>query len=394
MGMMDQLTLLFFVVFGGMGKDLPQAIAVDGKGQAIVAGTSASDNFPTSEGAPQPKPKARAWTPILTKLSPGGEQRLYSTYLGGSGHSYGASVATDVEGNVCLAGATASDNFPVTAGAAQTKFGGSGGRRGAGDAYVAKFDPDGKLIYASYFGGSSDDGATAVAISEAGECIIGGFTTSGDLPATPKSAYPKRPPGTLSGFLAVLSPDGASLTYATFMPHDVSVMKLISDGATFVAGRDHLSKIAHNGKREAWSVAISRNEGDWTRALSLDGPDHLRIVSESAKGGKGTILRVRTSDGTIAGSIPFGETAPTTIHSLVVDSAGQLWIAGSTGQPEEAFVAVLDSDGKQLQHRNAGPQAEQRVRALTLDSQGAALAIGESDEDIFLWKLALRRRPQ
>ncbi|MFN7933678.1 MAG: hypothetical protein U0R19_10140 [Bryobacteraceae bacterium] len=384
---MDALLLLYFAVFGGGGRDFPQAITVDGTGHAIVAGTSASDNFPTSAGAAQAKPKARAWTPFLAQLSADGNQRVFATYLGGGAHSYGSATAVGRDGAVCLAGATSAADFPVTASAAYTKFGGTGGRRGAGDAYVAKFDAAGKLVYASYFGGASDEGATSVAMTAAGECVAAGFTTSGNLPTTHKAAYEKRPAGKLSGFLAVFSPDGKQVTYATYLPHDVSAMQMTAGGICYVAGKEWVSKIGCKGKRAQWSVAVGSGEGEWTRALALDGTEHVRAVRESGPG-KGSIVRLRAKDGHQEGAIPYGETGFTAVHAVAADGE-RLWIAGSSGQPERAFVAVLDANGKELMRHDAGDKGEERIRALATGPGGTVFAAGEAAEDVFVWKLRI-----
>lgn len=381
---MDSLLLLYFAVFGGGGWDFPQAITVDGAGHAIVAGTSSSDNFPTSAGAAQAKPMTRAWTPFLAEMSVDGKHRVFATYLGGSAHGYGSAAAANRDGSVCLAGATAASDFPVTAGTAQTKFGGAGGRRGAGDAYVAKFDAAGKLVYASFFGGTSDDGATAVAMTASGECVAAGFTTSGNLPTTHKAAYEKRPAGKLSGFLAVFSSDGKQVTYATYLPHDVSAMRMTADGVCFVAGKEWVSKIGCKGKRAQWSVAAGSGEGEWTRALALDGADHVRVVRETGPG-KGQIVRMRSKNGKVEGTIPYGETGFTAVHALAADGR-RMWIAGSSGQPERAFVALLDANGKEVLRHDAGDK-EERVRALAMGPGGTVFAAGEAADDVFVWKL-------
>ena len=69
----------------------------------------------------------------MTKLDPTGSALVYSTYLGGSGGDEGSGIAIDSAGNAYGTGHTSSPDFPTTAGAFQTSFGG-----GFEDAFVVK----------------------------------------------------------------------------------------------------------------------------------------------------------------------------------------------------------------------------------------------------------------
>ena len=62
-----------------------------------------------------------------------------------------------------------------------------------GDAFVAKFSPDGALVFSTFLGGSGSDVPSLIAVDAAGSVYISGTTTSSDFPAvgaalTPKSA--------------------------------------------------------------------------------------------------------------------------------------------------------------------------------------------------------------
>lgn len=86
---------------------------------------------------------------------------------------------------MCVAGRTTNATGIATAGAFQTTFGG-----GTYDAFLASFDADGNLLWATYFGGSGDDMAYSVAVGNYGDIFVTGQTNSTDFPTlNPGSPY-------------------------------------------------------------------------------------------------------------------------------------------------------------------------------------------------------------
>jgi hypothetical protein len=75
----------------------------------------------------------------------------FTAILGGGGQDFALAVTTDAAGATYVAGLTYSPDFHVTPGAFQTKMGGTC------DAFIAKFAPDGTLVWSTYVGGILDD---------------------------------------------------------------------------------------------------------------------------------------------------------------------------------------------------------------------------------------------
>ncbi len=101
------------------------------------------------------------------------------------------------------------------------------------DVYVTKLDPAGNIVYSTYFGGSADDVATAMAVDPSGNVYVTGTTTSLDFPVT-KGAYAT----TGGSFLFKLNPDG-SVGYSTyFAPGGTNPgwIAVDSSGSTYIAG--------------------------------------------------------------------------------------------------------------------------------------------------------------
>ena len=113
---------------------------------------------------------------FVTKLSSTGSALVYSTFLGGTGSDAATSIALDQTGRAILGGYTSSANFPVV-GAPQSAF------EGAFDAFASVLDSGGaNLVFSSYFGGSSDDRAYAVAALAGNNLLLAGVTASTNFP--------------------------------------------------------------------------------------------------------------------------------------------------------------------------------------------------------------------
>ncbi len=126
--------LVYSTYLGGTSEDFGEGIAVDTAGNAYVTGSTTSTNFPTTAGAFQTTYGGGDYDAFVTKLNPTGTALVYSTYLGGTGLDEGSAIAVDTAGNAYVTGTTSSADFPTTAGALQTTYGG-----GDYDAFVAKF---------------------------------------------------------------------------------------------------------------------------------------------------------------------------------------------------------------------------------------------------------------
>ena len=163
----------------------------------------------------------------------------FSTFVGGTAAE---AIAVDSAGNIYVAGATASVDFPVTAGAFQTALAGGTCYNlfdivPCSDISIAKFSSDGStLLYATLLGApSSFESTTAITAGPSGNLYITGTTARPYM-------FPKlKPlPGQAVGerFVAELSADGSSLIYATALPITANSKALAVDasGAVYLTG--------------------------------------------------------------------------------------------------------------------------------------------------------------
>jgi hypothetical protein len=96
---------------------------VDSAGNAYVTG-SAGEKFPTTPGAFQRHSGGNATDAFVTKFNATGSALFYSTYLGGTGGTFGQAIAIGRSNSAFVTGYTGSTDFPVTPGVFQPIFGG------------------------------------------------------------------------------------------------------------------------------------------------------------------------------------------------------------------------------------------------------------------------------
>jgi hypothetical protein len=135
-------SLKYSTYLGGTGGDTAFGIKADGSGNAYVAGTTASTDFPLPPGPLQATRLNASGDAFIAKLNPAGggaSDLLYATYYGGSGSGasadQGLGIAIDSASppNAYITGETFSTNLPVL-----SALSSGGSLHGTSDGYVAK----------------------------------------------------------------------------------------------------------------------------------------------------------------------------------------------------------------------------------------------------------------
>jgi gliding motility-associated-like protein len=158
--------LIFSTYTGSTIDNWGTTAAYDSHKNVYTAGIVHGVGYPVSLGAYQPSFSGE-WDIGIFKFDPTGTQRLYATYLGGASADMPHSLFVNSFNELIVFGTTGSTDFPVTAGAYQTTFGGGQNINyfssihfpSGSDIFVCRLSADGTQLEAStYVGGSDNDG--------------------------------------------------------------------------------------------------------------------------------------------------------------------------------------------------------------------------------------------
>lgn len=368
--------IVYATYFGGSGYDDPSALAVDSAGNVYFAGTTSSINFPA---APQGGTNvASGGTDVfVTKLDPAGKNVLYSLILGGSDDDEGFAIAADPAGNVYVTGDTLSTNFPTVKPYQSSN-------RGSWDAFVARVDPSGALIYSTYLGGGAkqpcgcdpEDGGYAIVADADGNAYLTGVAYSADFPTTIGTG--SRTPDNGEAFVTKLGPDGRVVFSALIGGADWEAgfaIGLESSGTISVAGDTLSTDLPITDGVVQSKLAGGTNTGDvWVAKINPLGSSQDFLLALTYLGGSSDddvyALQVDSSGNVILTGPTLSTDFPTTAGVLQPTFAG----GSDTG---DAWVAKLDSTLKaSIFVTYFGGTSDDDAEGLALDASGIIFVMG------------------
>jgi hypothetical protein len=364
--------LVYSTFLGGTADDATQSIAVDSNGNAVVAGTTGSSDFPAVNAIGTFSGPANTSQLFITSIAATGAALNYSGIVGplvtpvpfgtpSPAISQATPLALDPSGNAYVTTQTLISSFPTTPSAIAPVPANSP----SAILVALKVSPAGSLVYSTAIPGRAATGTgnpapntffqRAVAVDSAGSFYIAGQANDG-LPATlgvigpafasdsgPAVFFPQE------GFLLKLNPAGSALTYATYIPSTsrVTAMRLDSAGNAYLGG-----------VTSSASLAVSPNAFATTNGCSICQSGYLLKVNSQA---------TATLGGTYVHGAPPLQTEAGTVDGIALDSGGNILVSGidsgtlptvkplSQTQSNGSFIAELSSDFSSLLFSSAGP---------------------------------------
>jgi hypothetical protein len=225
-GVAPTLTYCTYLGTNSTGDVIIGGVTVDSSANAYVAGSTSNEanGFPLLK-AFQGTYGGGSSDGFVMKIRPKGQgsaDLVYATLLGGSGMDevLGIGLDSSLAPKVYVTGETQSPDFPVTAGAYQSKLTASPVVSGSGNAFLAVIAQDPvsaqtSLSYSTYLGGSGADQGLSIAVAAPASVYISGQTNSANFPWR-DNMQPFN--GAADAFLTKLDPTSsgaASLLYGT-----------------------------------------------------------------------------------------------------------------------------------------------------------------------------------
>ena len=305
--------LIYSTYVGGSDQDFGHALAVDSAGNAYVAGTTKSSNFPVTGGAfdrslniPPNCPRCATDNTdgFVFKLNAAGSALSFSTYLGGTDIDSPRGIAVDSSGSAYVTGETLSTDFPTTAGAFQRTL------RGDNDMFVTKLNPTGSaLSYSTLLGGSLADDGQRIRVDASGNAYAMGFSRSTDFPTT-TGAFDRTPNGDFDVTVSKLNATGSGLVYSTYLGG---------------SGSDSGGGLAVDAAGNAF-VAGSTGSPNW--------PTTAGAFDTTYNNGDAYVTKLNPAGSALIFSTLVGGSAGENFSGIVLDTAGRSWLTGSTSSTD------------------------------------------------------------
>lgn len=341
-------TLIFFTYSGSTADNWGFTATYGKDGSFYGGGIAFGNGFPISSGAYQ-KSYNGDFDIAIIKLSPDGRNRIYATYIGGSGADQPHSLIEDPQGNLIIAGRTSSDSsYPVTSG-------GNVGKGGGFDIVVTKLNATGSALIGSMrIGGTSDDGVniaddhsntlqslkrnygddarSEVLLDGSNNIYVASCSSSADFPTTP-GAFQTKLNGKQDAVVLKINPNCNALMFSTLLggsDNDAAyVLTFGSTGSIYVAGGTASPDFFNNISTANVIKPTNANLG------SADGKDPC----------DGFVVEL-SNNGTVATRGTYiGTDKADQIYGIETDKFGFIYIMGTSGGNMKVINAAYSTPG-------------------------------------------------
>ncbi|MDX2245824.1 MAG: T9SS type A sorting domain-containing protein [Bacteroidia bacterium] len=341
--------------FGGPEDDRSMAIALDASGNVYTTGTfQGAADFDPGTGTSTLTANGNADI-FIHKLDADGNF-VWAKSFGGSSNDTVSSLAIDESDNIYTGGAF-QGTVDFDPGAGTSNFTANGNR----DAFVQKMNTNGDFLWARSFGGSADEGVSALATDGAGQVY-----TAGSFGATVDFD-----PGAGTSSLTAM---GTTDIYIQKMDANGNFLWVKSFGGSAV---DEISAIATDAAGKLFSTGSYQGTADFDPGAG--------ISNMNANGGSDVFVHAMDANGDFLWAKSLGGNSDDSGHALEVDATGNVYTAGSfegtadfdpgsetmnleANGGKDVFVQTMDANGNFLWAKSFGGSGDDRANSIQVDA--------------------------
>ena len=302
--------LIWGTYYGGPQVDWAYCVSRDAAGNAVFGG--GTDSYSNIATAGQHQVVINGYSDaMLGKFSSSGDL-LWATYYGGSDAETIYGIACDNNSNIIAYGITFSNDGIATPGAFKTT---RTAYAGCTNAFIAKFDPNGLLTWATYFGGEWSEQATAIAVDHNNDIVITGGTSSMTGIATPGAFQ-----ATYDGGSNEQSLDKEDIFLAKFSSSGARIWSTYYGGPGF----DRADGVSIDPEN---NIVITGN----SYSSNMSTPGTFQPIIDVANSESGFVSKFSGSGSLIWGTY-FGKGGYGSVGlGIAVDKTGNIYVVGQTG---------------------------------------------------------------
>lgn len=324
---------------------------------------------------------------------------VFSTYSGSKGDNFGFTATYDTAGCLYAGGIVDAETrpYPVTTGAFQTVYGGSGAGSEpvylACDVSISKYSPDGtKLLYATYLGGSDDEYPHSLFVDPQNNLLVLGTTLSNNFPIHRDSNVQNSNKGGYDIFISKLSNNGSQLLAGTYIGGNNS------DGfQDEFAGSPLIYNYADNYRGDI----TTDNKGNIyiaTCTRSTNFPTTTNAYQRTSQGSTDAVVLSLTPNlSKFRWSTLLGGIDDDAAYSIKIDDSAHVYVGGGTysvnfpmlgnsykkslsfGNVDGFIVRMRQNDGLYQQGTFFGTDVYDQIYFIDLDPNGKVFFTGQTE---------------
>jgi hypothetical protein len=413
---------------GGPGSELANTVKLDGFGFVYFGGSTTSSSGIATSGAHQTTFGGGAISDMfLAKFDLNGN-RIWTTYIGGSGDDQLFGLTADASANIYFTGSSGSTSGIATPGAYQTT------NAGQTDLVVGKISTSGVMQWCTYLGGTLNDVGYAIDYNSNGICVVGTTVSTAGI-ATAGAAQTSFGGGSFDGIICRFT-DAGALSWSTYFGaagsdvlraveynavgeiiltgNTTSTSGLTTSGVhqtTNMGSNDGLLAGFTGSGTKSWCTYFGGNASEVCLDLGINSSNAIVLTGYtyssggiatagaydlSFSGGGDVFIQVFNDTGNRLWGTYFGGSGTDMGYALHIDPVDNIFIAGNTsttsafatsgaqqvtfgGGSSDGFFAQFNTAGTLNWSTYMGGAGEDYLRAVTVDVLSGAFAAGFSN---------------